>query len=155
MNTFGTAEVNRLHAHAAASGVKLFSARSLETETAEDYVSDGIKSRADALANLPSRARWFPQGDAAIRQRSGSRDHFGTFSTAEEAVATCRKIVGDWLVSHNKPGMTAKDLHDLYVMFGEDLFVLPTDRATAVDQANWDFGAWDYAKERANLLCTS
>ena len=33
-----------------------------------------IKSRADALANLPSRARWFPQGDAAIRQRNGSRD---------------------------------------------------------------------------------
>src|SRR5262245_48481 len=31
-----------------------------------------IKSRADALANLPSRARWFPQGDAAIRQRNGS-----------------------------------------------------------------------------------
>jgi hypothetical protein len=33
-----------------------------------------IKSRADALANLPSRARWFPQGDAASRQRNGSRD---------------------------------------------------------------------------------
>jgi hypothetical protein len=33
-----------------------------------------IKSRADALANLPSRARWFPQGDAAIRQRNGSYD---------------------------------------------------------------------------------
>src|SRR5215475_2916489 len=31
-----------------------------------------IKSWADALANLPSRARWFPQGDAAIRQRNGS-----------------------------------------------------------------------------------
>ena len=33
-----------------------------------------IKSRADALANLPSRARWFPKGDAAIRQRNGSRE---------------------------------------------------------------------------------
>src|SRR5262245_21137904 len=33
-----------------------------------------IKSWADALANLPSRARWFPQGDAAIRQRNGSCD---------------------------------------------------------------------------------
>ena len=39
-----------------------------------DYLGIGIKSRADALANLPSRARWFPQGDAAIRQRNGSRD---------------------------------------------------------------------------------
>ena len=51
-----------------------FSARSLEMETAGDYLRNGIKSRADALANLPSRARWFPQGDAAIRQRNGSRD---------------------------------------------------------------------------------
>jgi hypothetical protein len=67
------------------------------------------------------------------------RLQFGTFSTAEEAVAACPR-----LESHNKPGMTAKDLYDLYVMFGEDPFVLPTDRATAVDQANWDFGAWDY-----------
>src|SRR5262245_46637517 len=33
-----------------------------------------IKSWADAPANLPSRARWFPQGDAAIRQRNGSCD---------------------------------------------------------------------------------
>jgi hypothetical protein len=83
------------------------------------------------------------------------RLHFGTFSTAEEAVAACPKIVDDRLESHNKPGMTAKDLYDLYVMFGEDPFVLPTDRATTVDQANWNFGAWDYAKERVKLLCAS
>jgi hypothetical protein len=51
--------------------------------------------------------------------------------------------------------MTAKDLYDLSVMFEEDPFVLPTDRATAVDQAHWDFGAWEYAKERAKLLYTS
>ena len=43
-------------------------------ESSGDYVGSGIKSRADALANLPSRARWLPQGDAAIRQRNGSRD---------------------------------------------------------------------------------
>jgi hypothetical protein len=27
-----------------------------------------IKNWADALANLPSRARWIPKGDAAVRQ---------------------------------------------------------------------------------------
>ena len=37
------------------------------------YIGMSIKSRADALANLPSRARWIPKGDAAIRQRNGSR----------------------------------------------------------------------------------
>jgi hypothetical protein len=30
------------------------------------HIRSRIKSRADALANLPSRARWFPQGDVAI-----------------------------------------------------------------------------------------
>jgi hypothetical protein len=29
------------------------------------YIHKCIKSRADALANLPDPARWFPQGDAA------------------------------------------------------------------------------------------
>jgi hypothetical protein len=29
------------------------------------HIRSRIKSRADALANLPSRARWFPQGDVA------------------------------------------------------------------------------------------
>jgi hypothetical protein len=33
------------------------------------------QSRADALGNLPSRARWFPKGDAAIRQRYGSHEN--------------------------------------------------------------------------------
>ena len=43
-----------------------------------------IKSRADALANLPSRARWFPQGDAAIRQRNGSREFVSPPRETEE-----------------------------------------------------------------------
>ena len=83
------------------------------------------------------------------------RVHFRTYSTAEEAVAVCREIVDDWLESHNNPGMTAKDLYEAYVMFGEDPFVLPTDHATAVDKTLWSFSAWNYAKERAKMLCTS
>jgi len=82
------------------------------------------------------------------------RVHCGTFSTAEEAVATCRKIVDDWLESHKKPGMTANELYDLYTAFGEDPFVFPTDRDTAVAQGKWKFGAWAYAKKRAKVLCT-
>ena len=82
------------------------------------------------------------------------RLHFGMFSTAEEAVAACRKIVDDWLESHKKSGMTAEDLYEHYVAFGEDPFVAPTDDATAVDKTRWSFGAWAYAKERAKLLCT-
>src|SRR5262245_1646594 len=45
-----------------------------------------IKSWADALANLPSRARWFPQGDAAIRQRNGSYDSSALLGQPMEGV---------------------------------------------------------------------
>ena len=57
-------------------------------------------------------------GARVASRRSDS--HFGTFSTAEEAVEACRKIVDDWLESHS---------------LGEDLFVVPIDHAAAVDEA--------------------
>jgi hypothetical protein len=74
-------------------------------------------------------------------------------TTAEEAVAACRKIVDDWLESSYEPGMTAEKLYELYVSFGEDPFIVPTDYANAVDKESRSFGAWEYAKERAKLLC--
>src|SRR6516164_11718423 len=50
-----------------------------------------IKSRADALANLPSRARWFPQGDAAIRQRNGSCDSSALLDQSMEGLFMSKK----------------------------------------------------------------
>ena len=35
------------------------------------------------------------------------RLQYGPFSTADEAVAACRKIVDDWLELYKEPGMTA------------------------------------------------
>jgi hypothetical protein len=37
----------------------------LDIQIKTRYILNRIKRRADALANLPHRARWFPQGDAA------------------------------------------------------------------------------------------
>ena len=37
----------------------------LDFSVESDYLVSSIKSWADALANLPSRARWIPKGDAA------------------------------------------------------------------------------------------
>ena len=37
----------------------------------DHHLPFSIKSRADALANLPDPARWFPKGDVASRQRMG------------------------------------------------------------------------------------
>jgi hypothetical protein len=78
----------------------------------------------------------------------GHRLEFGTFDTLAEAVAACRRIVDEWLLSHHKPGMKASELFDLYVGFGEDPFVVP-----AVGSIATNFSAWDYAQERAHVLC--
>jgi hypothetical protein len=45
------------------------------------------------------------------------RSEHGTFSTAEEAVAACRRLVGQWLVKNYKPGMTAAELYEQYVVW--------------------------------------
>ncbi len=40
----------------------------------DSHICIRIKSRADALANLPHRARWFPQGDAATSATKRSHE---------------------------------------------------------------------------------
>jgi hypothetical protein len=76
------------------------------------------------------------------------RLEFGRYDTAAEAVAACRRIVDQWLLEHYKPRMTAKELFELYVGFGEDPYVVPPVKALATG-----FSAWDYAQERAYALC--
>jgi hypothetical protein len=74
------------------------------------------------------------------------RYEHGVFGTADEAIAACKKIVNRCLMW--KPGMTATALYDEYVTFGEDPFIKavdPTDAGVA-------FSAWDYAKERCEVL---
>jgi hypothetical protein len=76
------------------------------------------------------------------------RFEHGLFPTAEEAISACRCIVDQDLDHLNKPGMTAQKLYQLYIAFGPDPFVVavnPNDLAI-------DFSAWDYAKERSQLL---
>lgn len=82
------------------------------------------------------------------------RLQFGPFSTADEAVAACRKIVDDWLELYKAPGMTAEALYERYICFGQDPFVVPTDCATAVDGALWQFSALSYAEQRVTILCS-
>jgi hypothetical protein len=44
--------------------------------------------------------------------------------------------------------MTADALYQLWVIFGEDPYVMPVDRT----DARVAFSAWDYAKERCEVL---
>jgi hypothetical protein len=76
------------------------------------------------------------------------RSEYGVFGTADEAVAVCKRIVDRCLEPMLKPGMTADALYQLWVMFGEDPYVMPVDRT----DARVAFSACDYAKERCEVL---
>ena len=70
-------------------------------------------------------------------------DH-GVFSSADDAVAECKKIVDKDLDWTSRLGMTAADLYELYVLWGPDPFVVPLDP----DDPSVAFSAWTYAKDR-------
>ncbi|WP_334380406.1 hypothetical protein [Bradyrhizobium sp. AZCC 1577] len=76
------------------------------------------------------------------------RYEHGVFSTAEEAIAACKRIVDEDLNNSYKPGMTEKELYEIYTMFGDDPFVVSLDGADNAAR----FSAWDYAKERCAVL---
>ena len=76
------------------------------------------------------------------------RYEHGVFGTAGEAVAACKRIVDEELTYMLKPGMTADALYQLWVMFGEDPYVMPVDPT----DARVAFSAWEYAKERCEVL---
>jgi hypothetical protein len=81
-------------------------------------------------------------------QEADERSDFGTFATAEEAVAACRRLVLAALLGSYKPGMTGSELYDHYTSFGDDPFVVSSPGIGAVT-----FSAWEYARERAVELC--
>ena len=76
------------------------------------------------------------------------RTFAGEFPDEESALAVCRRIVDECLENAYKPGMSAADLWQGYVGFGEDPFIVPVN-APAVK-----FSAWDYARQRCAELCT-
>ncbi len=65
------------------------------------------------------------------------------FPDTESALAECRRIVDDFLLSAARPGLTSEELFKQYSLFGEDPYLVD-GRAT--------FSAWDYARERCQQL---
>ena len=70
----------------------------------------------------------------------------GEAESYEEALATCRRIVDEFLALNHRPGMTVAALFELYTLFGEDPFIVP-------DEAVERFSGWDYARRRCAELC--
>ncbi len=70
----------------------------------------------------------------------------GDFDSFEEAVDVCKKIVDDFLQRSYKEGATAAELHQNYINFGEDPFIVGAS-------APFKFSAWDYAKQKCSQIC--
>ena len=69
---------------------------------------------------------------------------YDIYATAEEALATCRKLVDESLLAEYRDGQTADQLFERYTSFGDDPFVVALDGAPKVE-----FSAWTYARQRA------
>jgi hypothetical protein len=66
-----------------------------------------------------------------------------TYATLEEAIAACKEIVDEYLLSAYQPGMTSEVLYDNYKSFGDDAYI----------EGNKVFSAWTYAKQRCDEIC--
>jgi hypothetical protein len=75
------------------------------------------------------------------------RYRLGGFSTREAALEASRRIVDEFLESTYRPGLTADELWELYMMFGDNPFVVAADGTVC------KFSGWDYARERCRVLC--
>jgi hypothetical protein len=78
------------------------------------------------------------------------RWELGVFSTAEEALEACRRLVDRSLLESYKDGATADELFDDYKSFGDDPFIIALEDAPRVS-----FSAWTYARQRASELTTA
>jgi hypothetical protein len=73
----------------------------------------------------------------------------GEYETYEAAVTACKAIVDRVIADSYKKGMSADDLYQSYMMFGDDPFIVPTPKGA-------HFSAWEYAKQNcANPIAPS
>ena len=73
----------------------------------------------------------------------------GVYTTLEEAVAVCRRMVDQFLEENYQPGMSAEALCSAYTGFGDDPFILVLDG----EDPRAKFSAWNYAQERCSAIC--
>ena len=79
---------------------------------------------------------------------SDERWEYGIFSTADEALAVCRRVVDESLLhEYSEGGVTAEKLFDRYTSFGDEPFVIAAEGAQQVD-----FSARRYARARSITL---
>lgn len=82
-------------------------------------------------------------------QEEDDRWRQGVYETVQDAVAVCRSIVDASLEDAYRPGISAKELYDHYMNFGDNPFIVVLD---GTDDRS-EFSAWSYAKERCRVIC--
>jgi hypothetical protein len=76
------------------------------------------------------------------------RIQHGVFATADQAIVACKQIVDECLQPMLQPGITAAALYGQYKDFGDDPYIMPVDP----NDSPVGFSAWEYAKERCQVL---
>ncbi len=79
-------------------------------------------------------------------QDEGARYTLGDFPTLEEAVATCKNVVDEFLQKEASADGTAMERYQKYTGFGPDPFIMTDDP----NAGKVPFSAWDYARERCH-----
>lgn len=72
----------------------------------------------------------------------------GKFDSCEAAIAACKKIVDDFLLSSLGSPRSRGELWELFTTFGDSAFLLTADQ-------DCKFSAWNYARERCAELTRS
>jgi hypothetical protein len=70
------------------------------------------------------------------------------YPTANAAIEHAQRVIDEFLKDSMKPGMTARELYEHFMMFGEDVVIAPIDGAPAVS-----FKGQAYVRKRAAELC--
>lgn len=116
----------------------------------------------NAKTNLPEGRFLVRVADNFQYMDSSEWFELGRYATLDEAIDASCGLVTRWLERTYTPGMTAKDLYDSYVSFGDDPFI--TDTGPDPDPVEGDtdtedfvtpgvlFSAWKFAEEMAPIV---
>lgn len=74
------------------------------------------------------------------------RYQLAEFDSCAAAVTACKEVVDDYLRMAYEPGMPVEELLTSYLSFGEDPYILTTDKQCL-------FSARDYARQRCEEMC--
>jgi len=77
----------------------------------------------------------------------------GLFDTYEDALQAAKGVVNQFLAYNWRKGMTPKDLHVLFLMYGDDPIVVPNERIENFVMP--DFSARDYVQEIIEEFCSN